>query len=201
MIKLVSLTGIHGAGKTTLANMLKDDGYHFVASQAKEIHDAHGYRTTDNIPFGNRVVIQRDILKCWMESIVRASKQHGKIVTDRSPLDFAAYMHLDIPRDLGGEQDVGNMKIYFDEIYQAFIELTVIAGTYLIRVSPWATETISRDDGRLSGNIWYNHLYQSAWHYHFYKIKTALQEGIQFAELSQHTVSDRYAELKQIIKE
>jgi predicted ATPase len=94
------LSGAHRTGKTTLAKLLAEkNGWAFVTSSASAIAKTLGVDVT-TMSFKERLPFQEAILA---DAKARYAAQEGVFFTDRTPLDFAAYMLLDTPNDLDEE--------------------------------------------------------------------------------------------------
>lgn len=94
---MIGLCGAHRTGKTTLAREFsKVSGIPFVQTSASGVFAAMGLDPKVDYPLAQRIEIQRRILDACMGQY--RSVENGIFVTDRTPVDMAAYMLADIQR-------------------------------------------------------------------------------------------------------
>lgn len=121
----LAFSGTHGSGKTTLAKLIATKtGAQFLPSNAGEVHRQFGVTASENIPFNLRIEIQIAILNDWEEAVA-AGLEKGPVVTDRSPLDFAAYLLAEVPRDLD-ERLSASANHFIEHCMKRCIELSPI---------------------------------------------------------------------------
>lgn len=89
----LGLTGAHRSGKTTLAKEVsKNLDVPFIETKVSGIFEELGLDVKGDLSFDERLLVQDAMLiKCnkfWAA--------HNKFITDRTPLDFIAYMLADI---------------------------------------------------------------------------------------------------------
>lgn len=93
----IGLTGVHRTGKTTLARAYAEKhGIPFVETSASKIMLEAGFDPKAHYPMDDRLYIQGLIL----EGLERAYSNAGRMfITDRTPIDAAAYMLADVTRE------------------------------------------------------------------------------------------------------
>ena len=90
----IGLCGAHRVGKTTLALAVSQAArIPFLKTQTSQLFANHGLDPAKPIPFQTRLSIQHEILTAGEEIW---SQTHGRFITDRTPLDMAAYTLADI---------------------------------------------------------------------------------------------------------
>ena len=104
----IGLCGSHRTGKTTLAEEIsKRTGISFVRTSTSGVFREHGLDPSRPMEIGMRLWIQHKILdaaeKAWDSS-------HRQFITDRTPLDMAAYTLADIQGST--EVDFGELEGY-----------------------------------------------------------------------------------------
>lgn len=98
----IAITGSHGVGKTTLAQMLaKELGLPMISEVAREVAYAHGFETTEQIKNASmmrRIMYQLNVFYGQL----KAEEDHWKgYVSDRSVFDSIAYsIYYDLPSGL-----------------------------------------------------------------------------------------------------
>ena len=108
---LIAFTGRHGTGKTTMiehfaaTNPFPDVKVHVARSQAKNVHNGYGVCIQDPLSYEKRLTIQEDILSSWISEIRKCLDRcdpdyKNIILTDRSPVDIAAYLLVDYTRGI-----------------------------------------------------------------------------------------------------
>ena len=92
MTQLV-LIGPHRTGKTTTAKKIAEeyDEFEFVPVSAYQIHEDMGIAVGQDIDYNTRFELQRRLLDKFTRMSLSAHKEGRNVVTDRSPMDFAAY--------------------------------------------------------------------------------------------------------------
>jgi hypothetical protein len=90
----IGLCGSHRTGKTTLAGTISErTGIPFVRTATSEVFKANALDPSSPLDFKTRLWIQQRILDA-AESVWDAGQ--GQFITDRTPLDMAAYTLADI---------------------------------------------------------------------------------------------------------
>lgn len=86
------LTGAHRTGKTTVAvELAKVLGCPFVASSASQVAKEMGITKFEGMPRALRREYQEKVLETFCERY-EAESRNGLFVSDRTPMDFAAYV-------------------------------------------------------------------------------------------------------------
>lgn len=95
---LIGLTGAQRTGKTTMArDFAEASKYRFLETPTSAVMEAHGFDPRLDYPLRDRLHIQGIILEALTK--VFADAHPGNCITDRTPLDAAAYMLADISRE------------------------------------------------------------------------------------------------------
>jgi hypothetical protein len=90
----IGLCGSHRTGKTTLADEIsRRTRFPFVRTSTSEVFKEYGLDPSKPIDFTKRLWIQHKILDA-AEKVWRA--EDGQFITDRTPLDMAAYTLADV---------------------------------------------------------------------------------------------------------
>ena len=90
----IGLCGSHRTGKTTLADLISQRaGIPFVKTSTSDVFREHGLDPSKPLDFTRRLWIQHKILDA-AEKIWNAGR--GRFITDRTPIDMAAYALADI---------------------------------------------------------------------------------------------------------
>jgi len=121
----IGLCGSHRTGKTTLAEEISQRaGIPFVRTSTSEVFGEHGLDPSEPMEIGRRLWIQHKILdaaeKAWNSS-------HRQFITDRTPLDMAAYTLADIQGST--EIDFAELEGYLDRcirVTNEFFKLLVL---------------------------------------------------------------------------
>lgn len=121
----IGLCGSHRTGKTTLAEEIsKRTGISFVRTSTSGVFEEHGLDPSRPMEISRRLWIQHKILdaaeKAWNSS-------DGQFITDRTPLDMAAYTLADIQGST--EVDFGELEGYLDrciKVTNAFFKILVL---------------------------------------------------------------------------
>lgn len=125
---MLGLTGSHRTGKSTLAKAFAEmNDMAFVDSNITRVHERLGLKPGPHLPFEKRLKVQRLILDAFTE---RYAQQQTSFITDRTPIDFAAYMLADAKGQ--GEDEAIEVMSYVADCIE-------VANTYfhtLVLVSP-----------------------------------------------------------------
>ncbi len=121
----VGLCGSHRTGKTTMAETIScRTGIPFLRTTTAEVFKECGVDPSKPMDFGKRLWIQFHVLdaaeKVW-------SVNQGQFVTDRTPLDMAAYTLADIQGST--DVDVAELDKYLTRCFEAtnrFFDLLVL---------------------------------------------------------------------------
>lgn len=90
----IGLCGAHRVGKTTLAQAVSRNAHiPFLKTHTSQVFAQHGLDPAKRMPFKTRLSIQRDILAAAVEVWSQAT---GRFISDRTPLDMAAYTLADV---------------------------------------------------------------------------------------------------------
>lgn len=102
----IALAGAHRTGKSTLAaDFSVATGAPHVQVSATPVFERLGLSPKEDYPLDTRVRIQNAILDEFEQAY---AKQNGFFVTDRSPIDLAAYLLADVQRtSCLGQPDLG----------------------------------------------------------------------------------------------
>lgn len=121
----VGLSGAHRTGKTTLAKKFAElNGFKFIGSPASIIANVMKL-DLNNMTFEERLRFQWAVLR-QMENLY--AKQTSFFVTDRTPIDFAAYLLADVPHDLEDRAVMEEIERYVAECYRILNERFVVLG-------------------------------------------------------------------------
>jgi hypothetical protein len=121
----IGLCGSHRTGKTTLAEEISQRaGIPFVKTSTSEVFREHGMDPSRPMEFGRRLWIQHKIL----DAAERAwDSGHRQFITDRTPLDMAAYTLADIQGST--EVDLGELEGYLERciaVTNTFFQMLVL---------------------------------------------------------------------------
>lgn len=99
----LAFSGPSGAGKTTLAKKLvetsrfsSDKNFRVARSVAHDVFKRYGYGQDDNMTSLERLYLQRQILEKQID-VYESQSAEGVIISDRTPMDMAAYVKTRIP--------------------------------------------------------------------------------------------------------
>ena len=187
---LISFSGVHGSGKTTLATKLSEIyGVPFIQSRAGQIHEAFGVNASDDIPFVQRLQIQIAIFNDWMTGFQEA-QANGYGIFDRTPLDFLAYLLADCPRkiDDGTNLMVNSFTNTCIDVSRAIPDLFV--------VTPHGAPEEDRGTGKAnSQNVAYSLKYQAI------LLSLANMRGGNYTVLESGTVDQRLQHISMTLQE
>lgn len=111
----MGLTGSHRTGKTTIAAAISQaNEMPFVVSSASMIAAELGIDLTKPLTFVQRLMFQERLLFMY-EAMY--SVQPGWFVTDRTPLDLAAYLIADVPNDLADPEQIMRVRLYIERCF------------------------------------------------------------------------------------
>ena len=121
---LLGFTGAHGTGKTTLAQLFVErHGFVLMPSVAGPVAERMGFDMNANNSIVDRLKYQFQVFYEW-ETVLRGMLQcHDKVVTDRTPLDMAAYLLCDAQADTGTAGHQNLITQYVDMCVKATQEL------------------------------------------------------------------------------
>ena len=95
---LVGFVGSHRVGKSTTAEeWARRHGFNYVPFSVSGVIKSFGHSSEEEVSFERRLQIQQAVLDTYIEQFSGLDKK-GVFVTDRTPLDFYAYMMADILR-------------------------------------------------------------------------------------------------------
>lgn len=90
----IGLCGAHRVGKTTLAQAVSHaTDIPFLKTHTSQLFKKQGLDPAKRMPFKTRLSIQQNILSAAVEVWSRAN---GRFISDRTPLDMAAYTLADV---------------------------------------------------------------------------------------------------------
>jgi hypothetical protein len=108
---MIGLVGAPRVGKTSLAKELSaHTDIPLVLTSSADAFTACGFQVQDKMTLGQRLEVQNKILDL-AESAWRA--ENGVFITDRTPMDMAAYMLAYINGDTSHEAEIGVLR-YLD---------------------------------------------------------------------------------------
>lgn len=111
----MGLTGAHRTGKTTIAeHIVKHNELPFVVSSASAIAAEMGIDLTKPLSFSLRLAYQERILEVY-EAMYE--EQRDCFITDRTPLDLAAYLIADVPNDLADPMLIARTQLYIERCF------------------------------------------------------------------------------------
>jgi adenylate kinase family enzyme len=143
---MIGLCGPSGSGKTTLAQSFSDkNGIPFVKTNATSVFQRFSVSPSSDLFFEDRLVVQNAILDAFEEQY--RSQPYG-FVTDRTPIDVAAYTLADISRETiyDPKLEVEAMSLIercFDIANRYFVSIINITGNF---VSPDDTKDRPRSE-------------------------------------------------------
>ena len=106
------LCGAHRTGKTTLAKAFSNySGMPFVQTGASHVFADMGLDPKVDYPLEVRLDIQKRILESFEKQCSSVKTKH--FITDRTPIDFMAYMMADIQRENVRGQLEKDIERYF----------------------------------------------------------------------------------------
>lgn len=95
----IGLAGAQRVGKTTLAQeFAKAHDIPLVQTSASEVFRRMGYDPKVEYPFEARLIIQEMLLGVFESQYKKARQQSPFFITDRTPIDLAAYLLADVQR-------------------------------------------------------------------------------------------------------
>ncbi|CCG43361.1 AAA family ATPase [Magnetospirillum molischianum] len=144
---MLGLIGAHRTGKTTLAReYAARSGLLFITSSSTAVHAELGIPMDADLDMQTRLKVQHAILDRAEEDIHRAS---GPFVSDRTPLDMAAYLLADVGRSNVSRVEIDAAMKYVERCYD-------MTNTYFFRlvlVSPGIPYVV--EEGKPPFNVAY----------------------------------------------
>jgi len=113
----IGLAGAHRTGKTTIAMRLaQENDFAYVPSVGVEVSKDMGIDISQPLPFDVRMAYQEE----RMRRQILAYEQHNTaFISDRTPLDLAAYLIQDIPNNLTDPDLIARAMAYVDTAFEA----------------------------------------------------------------------------------
>lgn len=91
---IYGISGAHRSGKTTLAKAVAErTGITYLDASVSKIMKENGFNAVGNMDLGKRLEAQKILLDVHREML---ESQSGPVITDRTPVDFAAYMLCEV---------------------------------------------------------------------------------------------------------
>lgn len=122
----IGLCGAHRVGKTTLALALSQAAnIPFLKTYTSQIFAKHGLDPAKPLPFQTRLSIQQEILAAGEDVWRQAS---GRFVSDRTPLDMAAYTLADVQgtTEVDSTALLGYVRDCIQKTNQFFSQLIIV---------------------------------------------------------------------------
>lgn len=108
----VGICGASGTGKTTLAKAVaKTANIKYVASVTRSVYEELGLSVQEDYDLKTRLMIQNAILDKSEQQFISS---RGMFITDRTPIDFAAYVLADVRRSNMSEDEEEGVKLYLE---------------------------------------------------------------------------------------
>ncbi len=110
---LVGISGAHGSGKTTLAKEIAlRMGLVYVPASVNEMAKSAGYKHTSvDLPLKDRIFLQKHVLEGFRTFLGKCGPE---TITDRTPLDVAAYTLAEIGMHSGNVLDAAMQEMVTD---------------------------------------------------------------------------------------
>jgi hypothetical protein len=114
---MIGLAGSHRTGKTTLARAYaRQKEISFVETTSSDVFKRMGYDPQADYDFKTRIEIQNEILT----NTEAAYKAHtSPFITDRTPVDFIAYLLADVQRTNLTEHETHLFKNYYQRCIES----------------------------------------------------------------------------------
>lgn len=110
----IGLCGAHRVGKTTLAQAVSHATHlPFLQTHTSEVFKKHGLDPAKPMPFKTRLSIQQEVLSAAVEVW---GQSQSRFISDRTPLDMAAYTLADIQGTTQVDSDM--LAHYLDDCVQ-----------------------------------------------------------------------------------
>ena len=176
---MFALIGAHRSGKSTLARLTAEKmGIHFHISNASAVMREKGINMVADMSAEERLMAQNILLDIYLEQLGAAPRP---AITDRSPLDMAAYMMAEVGMHSGEPE--------FGEAVKSYVERCLAATEEhfdsLVLVNPLPVYAI--EDGKPPVNAGYQ------WHIHFLieGLSSSLAKGCKLYRISEMDLEKR----------
>jgi len=117
----IGISGTHRSGKTTLARALAlANGFSFEESTARNVASEMGIDINSDVPFARWLDFHEELLRRF-EAEYR--NKPGLFVTDRTPLDFAAYLTARVPPAMTDKYLIARYKCFLDRCFEVCNEI------------------------------------------------------------------------------
>lgn len=183
---MIGLIGVHGTGKTTLAQEVADKlGYHFCKTSTSDVYKRLGKDPAVRMTFDERLEVQYAILN---ELRVEWQSYAGEnAITDRTPIDLMGYTLADVDTyDKLTEKQEAMLSYYLGNCLGTYVKffdkLVVLPNQCFVEGST----------DKLRANL--------SWGYS-YKLDTILRgilsaNGIEFTAIRSSNLADRVEEIR-----
>lgn len=115
---MIGLCGAHRTGKTSLARLYaQKHGIPFLETSVSAIWRDLGYDPSQTYDFNTRLIVQEEILK--RVDAIYAERAGEEFITDRTPLDMAAYTLADAIGDRVPPMSQKRLKAYIGACFES----------------------------------------------------------------------------------
>lgn len=183
---MIGLIGVHGTGKTTLAQEVADKlGYHFCKTSTSEVYKRLGKDPAVRMTFDERLEVQYAILN---ELRVEWQSYAGEnAITDRTPIDLMAYTLADVDSyDALTEKQTTMLSYYLGNCLGTYVK-------FFDKVAVLPNQRFGLEEtDKLRANL--------SWGYSF-KLDALLRgllssNGIEFTAIRSFNLADRVEEIR-----